>query len=101
MKEPKASERIFIEWSDGTTVLWKFEPHGDDATIVDIENAGFKGDADEVIQQAIESIQSLTIVLCDLKTLLEQGSSTNLVSQWCPWRSSCLWLVESTAPAAQ
>jgi uncharacterized protein YndB with AHSA1/START domain len=79
VKELSTNERIFIEWSDGTTVSFKFTPHRADATVVGIENAGFNGDADEVIQTAIESTQGFTIVLCDLKTLLEQGRSMNLV----------------------
>jgi uncharacterized protein YndB with AHSA1/START domain len=79
VKELQANERIFIEWSDGATVAWTFKAHTGDATIVEIENAGFKGDAEEVIQTAIESTQGFTIVLCDLKTLLEQGKSMSLV----------------------
>ena len=79
VKELQANERIFIEWSDGTTVAWTFKSHAGDATIVEVENTGFRGDAEEVIRTAVESTQGFTIVLCDLKTLLEQGKSMNLV----------------------
>jgi uncharacterized protein YndB with AHSA1/START domain len=72
------SERIEIEWSDGTHAVWRFESV-DDGTIVRIDNWGFKGATKEVVATALEATQGFTIVLCDLKTLLETGRSTNLV----------------------
>ena len=71
-------ERIEIEWSDGTYVRWQFESVLE-GTIVRIDNWGFKGSVDEVVASALEATQGFTIVLCDLKTLLETGTSANLV----------------------
>jgi len=48
-------------------------------TVVEIENSGFSGELHEAVATAIESTQGFTIVLCDLKTLLERGTSMNLV----------------------
>ena len=71
-------KHLAIEWDDGTYVRWRFESV-DEGTIVRIENWGFKGSPSEATEAAIESTQGFTIVLCDLKTLLETGRSTGLV----------------------
>lgn len=55
------------------------EARSDGTTKLKVENAGFKGDARQAIEAALEATQGFTIVLCDLKTLLEQGVSANLV----------------------
>jgi uncharacterized protein YndB with AHSA1/START domain len=71
-------QRIAIEWSDGTFVQWTFE-RMEEGTCVAIENWGFKGSEGEVVANALEATQGFTIVLCDLKTLLECNVSMNLV----------------------
>ncbi|HVF16732.1 MAG TPA: SRPBCC domain-containing protein [Steroidobacteraceae bacterium] len=71
-------QRIAIEWSDGTFVQWTFEPM-EEGTRVAIENWGFKGLESEIVESALEATQGFTIVLCDLKTLLEHDTSMNLV----------------------
>lgn len=71
-------KHIAIEWDDGTYARWRFETV-EEGTIVRIDNWGFKGSQHEMIETAIESTQGFTIVLCDLKTLLETGRSTHLV----------------------
>jgi uncharacterized protein YndB with AHSA1/START domain len=78
-KQLEPHRRIFVEWSDGTTVQWELEPWPDDATVVTLENAGFSGDANEAVEAALEATQGFTIVLCDLKALLETNASANLV----------------------
>jgi uncharacterized protein YndB with AHSA1/START domain len=79
VKEMEQDKRILLEWSDGTTVAWTFEARPDGTTRIAVENAGFKGDTREVVETALEATQGFTIVLCDLKTLLEQNISANLV----------------------
>lgn len=69
---------IFIRWSDGSTVEFVFEPTTE-GTIVEVKNEGFSGDLQQATETAIESTQGFTLVLCDLKTLLEGGRSTQLV----------------------
>jgi uncharacterized protein YndB with AHSA1/START domain len=71
--------RILVELDDGTTVEWTFEGRADGATRVLIEHKGFSGSAAAAVATAIESTQGFTIVLCDLKVLLELQTSPNLV----------------------
>ncbi len=68
------ARRIAWRWSDGTTVGIDLEPLGDE-TAVTIVNEGFSGD---VVAAALNSTEGFTIVLCDLKTLLERGESAGL-----------------------
>jgi len=74
----KRNERIEISWSDGTRVRWTFEDRGDATTTVEIEHSGFSGSNAEAVATAIEATQGFTIVLCDLKTLLETGTAHNI-----------------------
>ena len=67
-------KRIAFEWSDGNRVNMVFEAHGNGAThlaveVTDLENESAVGNTTE----------GFSIVLCDLKTLLESGRSANLV----------------------
>lgn len=73
----EADKLIAISWSDGTTVRWTFEPHSL-GTHLTVENSGFQGSRTDVIKAALEATQGFTIVLCDLKTLLERGEQMNL-----------------------
>jgi uncharacterized protein YndB with AHSA1/START domain len=76
------NKRILIEWSAygaPTTVEWLFTARPDDTTFVTITNAGFTGDGDEVVQQAISSTEGFTFVLAGLKALLEHNIRLNLV----------------------
>jgi uncharacterized protein YndB with AHSA1/START domain len=73
------SRRILIRWSDDTTVQWTFDEDSEGNTLVRIENANFRGTLEERVEAALEATQGFTIVLCDLKTLLESGKSMNLV----------------------
>ena len=73
------NERIVVAWTDGTTTEWTFEPSVDGGTVVTVEQSGFAGTGDEIIATAIEATQGYTLVLSDLKLLLERGSAMNLV----------------------
>jgi uncharacterized protein YndB with AHSA1/START domain len=53
-----------------------FEPHEGD-THVSIALSGFA--AGDVLSQATDAVEGFAIVLCDLKTLLETGTSAGLV----------------------
>lgn len=69
--------RIGFEWSDGTPVIVTFAKHGKDAVRVAIEASGFNTDGG--IDEIVNTTEGFSIVLCDLKTLLESGRSANLV----------------------
>ena len=73
-QEPR---RIGFEWSDGIKVAIAFQEHGNGAVRVSIEASGFS--TDNGVADIIDATAGFTIVLCDLKTLLETGQSANLV----------------------
>jgi uncharacterized protein YndB with AHSA1/START domain len=82
VKAFEKNARILIEWpGDGapTTVEWIFTPRPDGTTFVSITNAGFSGDEDKIVQQAIDSTEGFTLVLAGLKALLEHNIRLNLV----------------------
>ena len=70
---------IRLSWDDGTTVSLAFEPFPDGGTRVEVVNDGFSGDAEKVMEAALEATQGFTIVLCDLKATLEHGQSMGFV----------------------
>jgi uncharacterized protein YndB with AHSA1/START domain len=74
--------RIVIEWPGAvapTTVEWVFTPRPDGTTFVSITNAGFSGDEDQVMQQALDSTQGFVLVLAGAKAFLEHNVMLNLV----------------------
>jgi uncharacterized protein YndB with AHSA1/START domain len=87
VKAVEPNERILIEWEGNptpTTVEWRFAPRPDGATFVEIENAGFGGDGDAAVAQALDATEGFTLVLAGLKALLEHGLSLNLVADRFP-----------------
>jgi uncharacterized protein YndB with AHSA1/START domain len=81
------NKRILIEWSGYgglTTVEWIFTPLSDDTTFVSITEAGFSGDGDEIVKQALDSTGGFTWVLAGLKALLEHNIRLNLVADRFP-----------------
>lgn len=81
--EIEVNKRILIDFG-GTAVEWIFSPRAENETFVTIANAGFQGDGDEIVKQAIDSTEGFTIVLCGLKALLEHGIVLNLVRDKAP-----------------
>lgn len=73
-EEPR---RFAFSWSDGLKVDVTFTEERDGATVVAVQATGFRGE-DEV-DQVVNATEGFSIVLCDLKTLLESGRSANLV----------------------
>lgn len=88
VKRVEENKRILIEWwADGSTptsVEWLFIPREDDTTFVSITNAGFEGDENAVVQQAIDTTEGFTLVLSGLKALLEHNILLNLVADRFP-----------------
>ena len=82
VKAIETNKRILIEWpAYGTPsiVEWIFTPRGRGATFVSITNAGFIGNGDEVVKQALDSTEGFTLVLAGAKALLEHRIILNLV----------------------
>ena len=68
------NKRIAFEWSDGNRVNMVFEARGNGAAHLAVEVTGLENES--AVGNATEGF---SIVLCDLKTLLESGRSANLV----------------------
>lgn len=69
-----APHRLVFDWSDGIRVAMDFNAPGSGATVVRVVASNFKNAA-----EAVGATEGFSIVLCDLKTLLESGKSANLV----------------------
>ena len=74
--EFREQNRIGFEWSDGIKVAIDFKEHGSEAVRVSVEATGFSR---EGVAEIVNATEGFSIVLCDLKTLLETGQSANLV----------------------
>ena len=72
-------DRLVLDWPDGTTSTFLFRSFGDDHTVLRVEEQGFDGSDEEVALRVIDETQGYSIVLNDLKVLLETGRSPNLV----------------------
>jgi uncharacterized protein YndB with AHSA1/START domain len=73
----ESPRRIAFDWSNGMHVELVFEPYDGDATHVIVTVSGFK--SRNLLTQSANVVEGFTVVLCDLKTLLETGTSANLV----------------------
>lgn len=72
------NERIRFEWPDEATVVLAFESV-DGGTSLTVELSDLGAASAEKIDAAFNLLSGFTIVLCDVKTLLEHGQSSNLV----------------------
>ena len=82
VKEIEQDRRILVEWptgSESSTVEWLFVPRSDGTTFVNVTIAGFSGDGDEIIKQAIDSTEGFALMLAGLKAYLEHDIRLNLV----------------------
>src|SRR4051812_5402023 len=86
VKAIEQNRRILIEWPayGTTTIEWLFYPQANDTTFVSMTNAGFLGDGDEVVKNALDAVGGFTMVLCGLKALLEHNVILNLVADRFP-----------------
>lgn len=65
---------LAFDWSDAINVDIRFAPRDGDAVVVTVVASGFQSAGG-----AIDATECFSIVLCDLKTLLESGKSAHLV----------------------
>lgn len=72
--EFRQDRAIAFRWSDGVSVSMTFSEVEEGQTRLAVGISGF-----ETTSQAVNATEGFTIVLCDLKTLLEGGRSANLV----------------------
>jgi uncharacterized protein YndB with AHSA1/START domain len=71
------NEQILFDWSDGNRVDLRFAQWTRGVTRVSVQVSGFKGR--DAAKQAVGATEGFTIVLCDLKCLLESGRSGRMV----------------------
>lgn len=69
--------RIAFEWSDAVSVDIGFEELREDAARVTVHAAGFRDE--QAWADVINATEGFSIVLCELKILLETGRPGNLV----------------------
>ena len=87
VKAIEMDKRILIEWNgpeNPSTVEWTFEDKGDNTTFVVVKNWGFKGPADKVVAEALDSTGGFTFVLAALKVFLEHAIEPNFVVDHAP-----------------
>lgn len=69
--------RLAWDWSDGTEVSIDFEAM-DCGTAVTLVNDNFPGNDREIVEAALNATEGFSIVLADLKTWLESGTSAGI-----------------------
>jgi uncharacterized protein YndB with AHSA1/START domain len=87
VREIEPGRRILVDWGDedeATSVEWRFEPRGEDRTFVTVRNWGFRGDADHIVAQALDSTGGFNLVLAGLKAWFEHGIELRLVEDHAP-----------------
>jgi hypothetical protein len=72
-----APRLIEFDWSDGSHVRLFFSLHAPSVTKIRLEASRF--DAATAIDTLVDATEGYTVVLCDLKCLLETGRSPGLV----------------------
>ena len=72
-------QHIATAWDDDTTIDFSFSELEPELTLVSVIQAGFTGSPEEVVAKALDATQGFTLVLCELKALLEQNVRLNAV----------------------
>lgn len=83
VKELNRPKRIAIEWENGgeyTQVAWSFEETEGGDTILTIEESGFTGSSDAIIERALDSTGGFNQVIVAAKALIEHGVEINVVT---------------------
>ena len=84
VKELREPEKIVIEWEgpDGSTTLvtWLFEETGQGDTILTIEETGFSGSRNDVVERVVDSTGGFNQVIIAMKAFVEHGVAVNVVA---------------------
>lgn len=84
VRELNHPNKIVIEWTgyDGksTQVTWSFEEAENGHTILTIEESGFTGSRDAIVERALDSTGGFNQVIIAAKALIEHGVELNLVA---------------------
>lgn len=84
VKELSHPNKIVIEWPghDGkyTEVMWLIEETEEGDSILTIEESGFTGSGEAIVERAIDSTGGFNQVIVAAKTLIEHGIELNVVA---------------------
>lgn len=72
-------KHISLTWDQGVEVEWTFESKKENETMVSIEVSGIPGNKEKQFTYALDVAQGFMIVLLELKSLLEKGSTMGAV----------------------
>lgn len=84
VKEICKPAKIAIDWEglDGnyTQVVWLFEEIDGGDTILTIEESGFSGNSEAIVEQVVDSTCGFNQVIVAAKALIEHGVAINVVA---------------------
>ncbi len=84
VKELSHPDKIVIEWPghDGkyTQVIWTIDETDEGDTILTIEESGFTGSSDEILERVLDSTGGFNQVIIAAKALIEHGVQLNVVA---------------------
>ena len=83
VKEIDHPSRIVIEWENGgefTQVTWSNKETEQGDTILIIEESGFSGGSDAIVERALDSTGGFNQVIVAAKALIEHGVELNVVA---------------------
>ncbi|MCG8606173.1 SRPBCC domain-containing protein [bacterium] len=84
VKELKYPNKIVIEWGHDddkyTQVTWSFEKTEYGDTVLTIEESGFTGSRDAILERALDSTGGFNQVIVAAKALIEHGVELNVVA---------------------
>ena len=84
VKELCEPNKIVIEWEgpDGhpTQVVWSFDETDDGDTILAIEESGFVGSSEDIVERVVDSTCGFNQVIVAAKALVEHGVELNVVA---------------------
>ena len=83
VKELRHPDKLVIEWENGegrTDVTWSFAETADGDTILTIEETGYAGSHEEIVERALDSTGGFNQVIMAAKALVEHGIALNVVA---------------------
>lgn len=75
--------KIVIEWGNAganTQVMWLFDETEDGDTILTIEETGFTGSSEAIVERALDSTGGFNQVIIAAKAFIEHGVALNVVA---------------------
>jgi len=83
VKELEPARRIVVEWpreAGPALITWTFEQIDTGDTLLNIEESGFVGNADEIMAQVLDSTGGFNQVIVAAKAWIEHGVALNVVA---------------------